>query len=106
MSTSNRCWAQSTARSQPELPAPTTSTRSPASWSVLRYAPEWICNPAKVPGTAGTFGSHRCPFATRTPSYSAVSPDSSVTCQPAEPSGPSVGIGVTARTAVLNRMTS
>ena len=29
MSASSRCWATSTARSQPELPAPTTSTREP-----------------------------------------------------------------------------
>jgi hypothetical protein len=47
---SRRALAASTARSQPELPAPTVSTRVPSRSSIERYAPEWICLPVNVPG--------------------------------------------------------
>ena len=59
--------ATSTARSQPEFPAPTVSTRVPSSSATERYAPEWICVPVNVPGYAGTFGFHRWPLQMTTP---------------------------------------
>ncbi len=47
---SSRWLAASTARSQPELPAPTVSTRVPSTSSIERYAPEWIWRPVNSPG--------------------------------------------------------
>ena len=64
---SSRALATSTARSQPELPAPTVSTRVPSMSSIERYAPEWICRPVNSPGYDGRFGSRRCPLQTSTP---------------------------------------
>jgi hypothetical protein len=64
----NRAWAASTARSQPEFPAPTTSTRSPLTSSTLRYWEECRDSPVKSAAISGMFAFHRCPFATRTPS--------------------------------------
>ena len=66
--------------SQPELPAPMTSTRLPAKTVALLYSLVCITVPSKWPGKVGTFGSLRVPLATRTPAWVVVRP-LAVTCQ-------------------------
>jgi hypothetical protein len=57
-------------RGAPELPAPMTSTRFPASGRGERYWCECSSSPAKLPGSCGQAGSQWCPFATSTALYS------------------------------------
>ena len=40
----------------------------PCHGSQFNLGGEWISGPSKIPGTSGTFLSHRCPLATSTPS--------------------------------------
>ena len=72
--------------SQPEFPAPTTSTRLPAKAVADLYALEWMSSPSKHPSNDGTLGSLRVPLATITPACRWVVPPAT-TSQVPSPTG-------------------